>query len=284
MAIIRLKPLFDSFGLIYSTLIFWSLTTIMAVLFIPMLSSRFGMFESGIFQSSLFWLSLLQFYGFVSGEFQPILAAVLTLPLFYFLFGMYKSEFASHLLFNASILVSITSLFYLPALFSILLVWIGWLLYNPFSFRTFLLSLIGAMLPFLFAVSIYYLNDELEFLQNIYSLKIKEAFPETNISWYLYIGLIGLFTFAGIFRLFLHGFVKKIGIRKNFTLLILSFVLFAALFLLYKDTAFIAFLLFPASMLINLHFTNINRRRIYEILFIILAGMMFAIPYLPIKP
>gem|GEM_PF-6169701 len=258
--------------------IMWFIPFVLTAMFIPMLTSRFGMFEKGMFLNSILWLMMSTAFMFFSGNYYTVLASVAILPCYYFIFGMYKSEYPVHLFFNASFFVSVASMFYLPALVFIPLIWIGWLFNNPFSFRAYFVSITGLIAPFILVFSYLFLTDQIE------NLKVDTSFLNYNDKSLkqdelIFIAFTVFFTLIGIIRLIAPGSVKKIGLRKNFnfSLLVFAFIISATLF--FKMDSLLIFAFFPASIIANISLSWSSKGWTFVLLFVLYLGLMFYYPF-----
>ena len=96
-------------------------------------------------------------------------AGIFILIALHILFGIEdKSE--NHIeIFNASISISIASLFYLPSILLIIWVWIALLMSRSGSFRELMIPLVGFFVPYLFLAFFYFMNNNL--IRNVMEYK-----------------------------------------------------------------------------------------------------------------
>lgn len=256
----------------------WFVPAVLTAMFIPMLTSRFAMFEKGMFLNSLLWLAMIPAYMSLCGNWHFFMVSALILPLYYFLFGMYKSEFPLHLLFNATLIISAASLIWIPVLFFVLLIWAGWLFYQPFRFRAYLFSITALVLPYFFVLSWFFLTDQLQntAINTEWLMKRGAAMEKQHI---FYLAAIAFFTLFGVIRLAAPGTVKKIGIRKSFNYSLFVFVCVAAMLMIKNEVELNVFLLFPASIIINSAFTHFTRGWSFAVMFWLFAGAMLYFPF-----
>jgi len=76
------------------------------------------------------------------------------------LFKVAEAKETIPLAFNASFILGIAALFFLPALLFILLLWIALIIFRVNQWRSFVVSFIGFLLPFVFAFTWYFWNDQ----------------------------------------------------------------------------------------------------------------------------
>lgn len=256
----------------------WSLPAALIMLFLPMLTSRFAMFERGMFLNSILWLIMLPAVMFFSGDLQVVVASLIVLPAYYFIFGMYKSEFPSHLLFNASLIISFASLFYFPSLVMVLLLWMGWMFYNSFKPRAYLLSITGVVLPYFFVISYFFLFDEKESLTIPYNFRYLNGII-SNTQFLIFMAGLAFMVLLGLIRLASPGAVKKVGIRKNMNFMLLAFVFLSAALFVTGEYALLNYAIFPASVIANYYFVHSSRSWVFLLMFLIFCGFMLYFPF-----
>ncbi len=128
---------------------------LLQMVYLLILSNNFKYYEYNFFFHLLLFSIIANFYQGLH-HFLPIYWANL-----FFMMGMYRifrstvSDYPLHDFFEASFFISIASLFYFNMIFYLVLVWIGLLIIRPLVWREWLISIIGALLPYLF-VSTYY--------------------------------------------------------------------------------------------------------------------------------
>jgi hypothetical protein len=75
------------------------------------------------------------------------------------LVSSYRKDSAFSNAFDAGILFSIASLFYFPSIVFIPLLGFGFVLFRPFNWREWVISVIGVLIPYLFVFTYYFWND-----------------------------------------------------------------------------------------------------------------------------
>lgn len=258
--------------------VIWAIPVALVALFLPMLTSRFGMFEKGMFLNGILWLMMVPSFMFFSGNLYALYAAVLIMPVYYFVFGMYKSESPLPLLFNGSFIISLAALFYLPSLIFIVLIWAGWLFFNPFRIRAYLISLTGLVLPFFFVYSYFFLTGSIKQI-NIDLSFLKVSDKSFNQQELLFLAFVVFFTLLGMIRLIAPGTVKKIGMRKNFNFCLFVFAAITATMLLTKDSSLLVFAFPPASVMSNASISGTERGWAFSLLFFLFLGLMLYLPF-----
>lgn len=165
---------------------------------------------------------------------QPALIGMLFLFIAHYkILGIYKNEEALSQAFDAAIAVSIGSLFYFPLIFYYVFILISILILGPVSWRVWVSSLFGLIIPYLITFALYFIiGIKLDyFLFNIKSNFLQSSVAELSLKDYIPVFYI-------LFMVIVSGFyfVRKfatlnIANRNYFTVLIFSFIVSVLLFL-----------------------------------------------------
>jgi hypothetical protein len=131
----------------------------------------------------------------------PVLpASLLLIFAVYSMQRMFGQTDAFSLTMTTSVLVAVASLMYYPAAYFILFVWLGLLTYRIASWREWVLSVIGFVLPYLYLATAYYLTDNLRgsaqlFLNSLYNYHWDfSQISTTHIVFYIFSGVLLLIT------------------------------------------------------------------------------------------
>jgi hypothetical protein len=206
----------------------------------------------------------------------PLLCNFIIIWLLFKLFELYKTEDSKSLAFDSGMLVATGSLIYLPFTYLILAVWIAFIIFRPFDWREWAASLIGYLTIFFFIGVIYYLNDRLPYLHQIWlPLGSKFALPQV-LDKYDFLLLIPVFVILllGTFKLQENFFKSYVLIRKAFQLLFLMFILAAVSFYVRPQFGLSHFLLcaVPVAIFFAYYFLYAAKRWMYETLFFLLIA------------
>lgn len=134
------------------------------------------------------WLPALFYLIFSSQfidymQFSPLLIInsvfILTLDK---IFSLYKNQKSMGVTFDAAILIALTALLYAPAVFYILLFFIGIAILKPISWRDISIGLIGLVVPLLLLAVTYFLNDGLLNFINQYKNNFTTTFVISNFN------------------------------------------------------------------------------------------------------
>ncbi|MCE9540661.1 MAG: DUF6427 family protein [Bacteroidetes bacterium] len=196
------------------------------------------------------------------------------------LVSSYQKDTAFSNAFDAGFLISLSTLFYFPSIVYIPILVIGFLLFRPFNWREWIISLLGIIGPYIFVFSYYFLNDTLDNWQNITAFfpdlpeQQKQVIPG---SFYFMIGicvLILLFSFKKIFT----GFYESSQRNKKGISLLVWLAVFASLSLFIAPQLYIqnfSALAIPASVFCANYFLKIKKQWWGELLFILLLSSIF---------
>ncbi|MCD4746426.1 MAG: hypothetical protein K8R58_09010 [Bacteroidales bacterium] len=145
---------------------------------------------------------------------------------------IYVIQNAYNLIFNTGFFIAIASFFYFPSIFTIIFIWFSFIVYRIFSWREWLISLLGLLIPYIF-LSVYYfwydsldiaINNYFSFFNDIQYINLKNGF---NIYIYLIWAIIIIFLLISFARLLPELYEKNINVRKKFWVLIWFFLISA---------------------------------------------------------
>jgi len=174
-----------------------------------------------ILNSRSYYLPL--FFIVISSSYFPLLrlypALIGTLFLVFALnriFESYHDLKIGNYFFDAGMLLSIGSLFYFPLLFLALILWVGILLLRPIHFREWFMSVIGLILPYLFAWSFYFLTDANQlFFQTLKANWLfHNKFEHVNLSNYLFFAFVLILTIPAGLKMVSQSGNRKVSTRK----------------------------------------------------------------------
>ena len=160
------------------------------------------------------------------------------------------------------------------------------LLNRIYTFRSFLLPIVGFSIAFIYLFSIFYLTDSYEMMHRFIDLtKEKFTFSSANenpiensfYSWMriLITGVISLFSF---FKLLTKASNVVIHKRKKYYVLLLLICSFSVLLLVFRSSAFLFMqgLLMLCVMIICMAMSHGKRNLFYKLLFLVLFVFGFA--------
>jgi hypothetical protein len=196
------------------------------------------------------------------------------------LLSSYRKDNAFSQSFDAGFLISIATLFYFPYVVFLPLLIVGLIIMRPFNWREWLISFIGASIPYIFVITFYFWNDKLDYLffdKMFFSLireKTSQVFPK---SFYFMIGTGWTILLFSIGKLFQGVGIGSQKTKKSIILLV-WFFFFSALSVLIApeiSTKYFSALAIPAAVFCANYFANIKKQWWAEFLFLLLLSSIF---------
>jgi hypothetical protein len=207
---------------------------------------------------------------------QIIIANTFIMIAFHQILKMYNLKNSYALMFNASLLIALATLFYFPNILYFILLWVA-LIYNSTpKWRDFVISLIGLSIPILYFVAYKFVfsnapNYSLDnYLINSYNVHWSDfSFFSKIFFWVLC--LIVMMSFAALFSSLNRSMLR---VRKALIIVVLMIVIGLGTLVL-NQFDYIATLLvvsIPLSIIIANLFQDIRKQWIAEVLFLIFIG------------
>lgn len=197
------------------------------------------------------------------------------------LISSYMKERALSEVFDSGLYVGVATLFYIPSMAFLILLWIGLLILRTINWREWACTIIGFLLPFVFT---YTYN--LVFHPNYpwYNKIASEFFYHSvhlSFSWeQITIIVIILLTAAGSVWFFVNHIKDNVVKAQKFWTVMLWFILVAALAVLIcpvKDSRAFSILAIPGSFILSAYFLKTRAKLLPELLFIsLLAGVIIS--------
>jgi Family of unknown function (DUF6427) len=191
------------------------------------------------------------------------------------LVSSYRKNIAFSHAFDAGLLFSIATLFYLPSIVFLPILGVGLLIFRPFNWREWVISFFGVLVPILFVLMYYFWYDLMEYLvydKLFYSIFREQPKIEYPVSYYFMIGVGWFIAMLSLGKLFkrLTGASQKT--KKGILLFIWVFV-FAVISVLIApgiSTKYLSFLAIPASVFCANYMLRIKKQWWGEFLFLLL--------------
>ena len=270
-----------SLNLLLSNLVCISLTLLNAFL-IAQINNRFTIIRTRTFLPILIFLILMSTWN----QTHIMIGSLFGLTLFIFalfnFFNMSRDRKASEQAFTGSFLISVVSLLINPLIFVIPVCWVGFMMFQSFSFRTFLASIFGVLIPWIIYLSVQYsLVPDFDITKhiNIY-LNIDYTFSTYALSEIIYAVAIGIIMLISIIGMYSITNSDAINTRNklNFLFLLLLSVIVLALLFRNQFASFLPFIALIYSILIS-HPLTLKQNNFYGILFVVfcLFNIVFVI-------
>ncbi len=172
-------------------------------------------------------------------------------------------------IFNASFLVGIASLFYSPLVLLFILIWMSIFIHRIVTWRNLIVTIIGVGLPYFFLFSFYYATnipfEDSKIYSDILNTNITLVIP-TNI-----IDIISAILFVPMVSVSIVGIISKlndksINLRRNLLITIVYFFLGLIIYLLYANTlSTLLIITVPAVLILSSWFSNVRKQKWYNI-------------------
>jgi len=254
-----------------SNLVCISLTLLNAFL-IAQINNRFTIIRTRTFLPILIFLLLLGTWNQTHTLVKSHLSLTLfILALFYF-FSMIRNRKASEQAFMGSFLISVSSLLITPLIFVIPVCWIGFMMFQSLSLRTFLASIFGIISPWILYLSaLYMLQPDFDFSKIInifFNLDIN--FSTFSLSEIIYASSISAIMLVGLAVLFSIKNSDVINTRNKLNFLILMLISLVILSFLFRNQifSFLPFIALFYSLLLS-HPLTLKQNNFNGILFLI---------------
>ncbi|MDD3080193.1 MAG: hypothetical protein PHH37_13995 [Paludibacter sp.] len=242
------------------------------VFLIAQLNNRFTIIRNRTFLPVLIYLILVSMWSEIHIVVCAHLAATMLLISLFVFFDMYRNANASEQAFLGSLLIAVASVFAPVLLLLIPVCWLGFMRFYSFSLRTWLASLFGALVPwvFYFAYMLYYKTDY--YWLNDLGQSFFIGLPVFSRPLYemVYIALMVVFMIIGLFGLYtnLHSDSIQTRAKLNFLVFILVAAFVFSFFFVNQFIVFLPVIALAYSLLIAHAFT-LRLTNFYGILFIL---------------
>ncbi|MDB5150566.1 MAG: beta-carotene 15,15-monooxygenase [Mucilaginibacter sp.] len=204
----------------------------------------------------------------------PLICNFLLIWMLFKLFNLYKGDDVKSTTYDLGMIVAAGSLVYFPFIYLFLAIWIALIIYRPFNWREWVISILGYATVFFFLGVIYFMNDMLPRFSHIW-LPLGKKFPDhisINFYNYLLLGPVIVILVLCFFKLQQNFFKSYVQIRKTFQLLFFIFLITALSFYINSEFRLSHFLLcaVPATVFFAYYFLYATKRWFYEILYLVL--------------
>jgi hypothetical protein len=215
----------------------------------------------------------------------PLLpAGLFILAAFFPLMRIYGMQDPYRQVFTASMSISLASLFYLPAVFLLPLVWLSFLTYRITGWREWIIVIIGFAIPYLYLFTWLFISDQLS--ANLQMI-ISALFPK-EFSFQLHETIPMIWLTSSAFMLALMALIhinfiqdKLISIRRR-SFLMISYSFLAVLILLFSaDPAMNSFplLYLPLAFFSTTSIMMVKKSRVPELLILVYLLILLVLRY-----
>ncbi|RFZ81795.1 beta-carotene 15,15'-monooxygenase [Mucilaginibacter terrenus] len=204
----------------------------------------------------------------------PLICNFLLIWMLFKLASFYKGDDAKSTAYDLGIIVAIGSLIYLPFIFMFLAVWIGLIIFRPFSWREWVSAVLGYVTVFFFLAVIYYLSGRFGNFFRIWA-PLGSKFPNAvRINYLNYLVLVPVLVILALYFIKLQQNFYKSYVQVRKCLQLLFFVLLIAGLSFYIKAEFnlVHFIMcvVPLAVFFSYYFHNATKRWFYEGLYLLL--------------
>jgi len=240
------------------------------------LNNKFTLIRTRTFLPILIFLLLTGTWNnthIVNGS--HIALTLFILSLFYF-FDMNRNVKGAEQSFMGSFLLSLASLLINPLLFLIPVCWIGFIMFQSFSLRTFLASIFGAISPWLLYIAAYFIfQSNFDFntllLSNLIVRIDITAFSIPKIIYFAMLVIVMIINLVGMYSN-AHGDAIHTRIKLNFLVLLQIAILVITSIYILQIASFLPIIALVYSILVSHSFT-LKQNKFYGYVFIIFFSL-----------
>jgi hypothetical protein len=253
--------------------------TILNAFLLAQINNRFTIIRTRTFLPIVTFLILISTWNethIVNGSHFAL--TLFILALFYF-FSMSRNRNASEQAFMGSFLISASSILINPLIFLIPVCWIGFMMFQSFSLRTFLASVFGTLAPWILYLSVrYLLNPDFDFLQAFVVVpSIDLSFSAFALQDLIYSALTTIIMIICITGMYSLTHSDAIDTRNKLNFLVLLLISVSVLSFLYMNqfVSFLPIIALVYSLLIS-HPLTLKQNNFYGIIFLIFCFINIA--------
>ena len=261
-----------------SNIVCFTLTLLNAFL-VAQINNRFTIIRTRTFLPILIFLLLLGTWNQTHAMIGSHLVLTLFILALYYFFNMSRDRKASEEAFMGSFLISLSSLLINPMIFIIPLCWIGFVMFQSFSLRTFLASLFGMIAPWILYLSVAFMLQPDFNIYHLFNLNFNSELNTSNFSLpeIIYAISISLIMIISIVEMYSITNSDAINTRNKLDFLLFLLVSLVILSFIFRNQ-FISFLPIIAlvySLLIS-HPMTLKQNNFNGILFLIFCMINIA--------
>lgn len=236
------------------------------------LNNRFTLIRTRTFLPILIFLLLMGTWNdthIVNGSHFSLTLIILSL---FFFFSMYRNAKASEQAFMGSLLLSTASLIVNPLIFMLPVCWIGFIMFQSFSIRTFLASIFGSIAPWLIYLACQFIFQSDIDTKMLFSMNLVVGINLTtfSVARMIYFALLAIIMIIGLVGLYSNAHSDAINTRVNLNFLILLLVATLAITFIFSNqfASFLPIIALVYSILVSHAFT-LKQNNFYGYVFVI---------------
>lgn len=230
---------------------------------------------------AVIYLLLMSFLPEIQRLTPALMASVFVILAMNKVLGTFKKEKLAIQIMDASLLISVASLFYFPAMFLLVYLWVGLALLRPFRGREWAFTILGLIVPYLIVLSFLYLTGRsFHFsIQKLFNAPfiLSWAFRE-NILALIFWGYLVLLVLLASVQIITIFSTKKVHSRRFFIYFLWLFVITIGIYFIVPSASIEIFSLnaISLSFLLAHYFINLRYSWLPELLFVLLFTIILA--------
>ena len=248
------------------------LLTLLNAFLIAQLNNRFTIIRNRTFIPSFVFILLMSVEGQTHQLPGAHFALTLLLIALFVFFNMFRDKQAAEQAFLGSLLIATGSLFIEPILLFLPVCWMGMMRFGSFSLRTFLASVFGGLVPWIFYFAVRsYLEADLLWINTLFNgFETGLTLLERPVNELIYLASMTLIIIIGLVGLYsnLHSDSIQSRAKLNFLTIILIFSFVFSIVFVNCYAVFIPFTLMAYAILIA-HPLTLKPNGFYAIVFIV---------------
>lgn len=237
---------------------------------------KYDLSRKNSYVTALIYLTLMSSVSGLLCMHQILLCNCFLLPILHLCLSLYEKHDAFRESFQIGFLIAIASLIYYPLAFFLLLIWIAFIIFRLFTWREWLIILLGLIILYLFIFTYFFWFKNLGFLFNelrsvFYSLNPIAKFNTYELIVYLSIAFVLLLSLG---YTLIHISERIIFVRKM-QFVIIWMLLFSGVlstFAVNVSPVFFSLMNIPATILISNYLSNRKKRWLVEMIYIVLLS------------
>ena len=197
------KALIELVPNIYIQLSLSLLLFILQILYLQNFSNNFKILEENFFLHLLIFSLIVNSISSLQHLYPIYISSLLFMMAINKILQSLNTDNAITNYFEASLLISLSSLFYFNVIFYLPIVWIGLFIIRPIIWREWLISIIGAFLPYIFVSSYYFVFVDPQyrwFLELLETINFGYSKISINLTVYLIVGFSVLITILQLLK------------------------------------------------------------------------------------
>lgn len=197
------------------------------------------------------------------------------------IFNIYGDSMPNRKVFDAGLMVGVASLLYFPAIWFLVFIWFCFIVYQNFTLRNFLISIIGTAIPIIFTGFYFFWTNRLSQVLSSFLLGFSDIRPfQFKLDIYVYIiwTLFTLLLFSGFKEVMKRITSNSIEIRRKFRVLVFFFIfsLLTSIFAGNDLKYHLMLLLIPLSSFLSAYLSQNKKVFVPELIVALILVAIFA--------